>query len=1018
MNRESFPQGPVEVERVSDLTNLRPVSASLSAASAGGYNRNLIEASLDPLVTIGPDGKITDVNAATEAVTGRTRRELIGTDFCTYFTDPAKARAGYEEAFRCGAVRDYALELRHQDGTVTPVLYNASTYRDESGAVAGVFAAARDVRALRQTQAELSRANRALRAISTCNQAIIHAEDEGQLLQQVCRAMVDVAGFRLAWIGYREDDEQKTVRPVASAGHDDGYVTSTHITWADTERGRGPTGRTIRSGRPAICRDMLADPGFAPWREAAMKRGFASSIVLPLMKEADAFGALSLYAADPDVFDDSEAQLLSELAEDLAFGILSLRERAERRRAEAALEESERSFRTLAESVPQMVWSARADGWHVYFNQRWVAYTGLSAAESCGAGWMTRLHPDDQPRAANTWAKAMEQGAPTSMELRIRRADEIYRWWLVRGVPVHDATGRIIKWFGTCTDIDDLKLAHEQIRLLNVELEKRVDDRTRELKERMAELQTIIDTSPIGLAIAKDVSCRHIRGNQPLERMLGIQTGGEVSLEGPGPKAYRVLADGRELAPEELPMQRAARGETVVGQHFDTITGDGRMIHLYSSATPLHDEEGRVRGVIGAFLDITDLKHTEAALRLSEARFRDIYDTAPVSIWQEDWTDVIAATAELRTMGVTDFAGYFRKHPEFVARALEAVKILDVNAYTVDMFGARDKAELLASLSTVFNTAETLPGFINELVALAEGRSVYRTEMTLNRVRGGEIRALLAMTFPPAGAETNRVLVSVVDITERKRAEEQIRALNENLRLQTAQLATANHELEAFAYSVSHDLRAPLRAIDGFSRILVREQLDKLGEKGCEDLQRIRTATQRMGVLIDDLLKLSRMARTEFHRRPIDLALIARSVIAELEAAEPDRRVTWVVASDLHARGDPTLLRAALENLLGNAWKFTSRRADARVEFAVTEREGERVFHVRDNGAGFDMQYAGKLFGPFQRLHTQSEFPGTGIGLATVQRIIHRHAGRVWAEAAVDAGATFYFTLPDTASSL
>jgi signal transduction histidine kinase len=235
---------------------------------------------------------------------------------------------------------------------------------------------------------------------------------------------------------------------------------------------------------------------------------------------------------------------------------------------------------------------------------------------------------------------------------------------------------------------------------------------------------------------------------------------------------------------------------------------------------------------------------------------------------------------------------------------------------------------------------------------------------------------------------------------------------NRLLRQARDELEIANKELESFSYSVSHDLRAPLRAIDGFSRILLEDYQDKLDDDGKDSLARIRAASQRMGQLIDDLLQLSRITRAEMHRVPVDLSALARAVCDELKITEPARRVEFVIKPDLVTKADAGLMRAALENLLGNAWKFTGHRTDVKVEFGSRLEGGERVFYVRDNGVGFDMKYDSKLFGAFQRLHTSAEFPGTGIGLATVQRIIHRHGGRVWAEGETNRGATFYFSLP------
>lgn len=234
----------------------------------------------------------------------------------------------------------------------------------------------------------------------------------------------------------------------------------------------------------------------------------------------------------------------------------------------------------------------------------------------------------------------------------------------------------------------------------------------------------------------------------------------------------------------------------------------------------------------------------------------------------------------------------------------------------------------------------------------------------------------------------------------------------------TLQLEATNRELEAFAYSVSHDLRAPLERINDFGRALEEDYAERFDDLGRDYLRRIRGAAQRMGQLIDALLRLSRLTQQEMHPVPVDLSRIAQEVVEGLRAAEPSRAVNVQIAPGLVAEVDEALLRIALENLFGNAWKFTSKRSDAAIEFgSLPISEGEApwaadrpVYFVRDNGVGFDMAYAGKLFGAFQRLHGETEFPGTGIGLATVQRIIHRHGGQVWAESAPGEGATFYFT--------
>lgn len=244
------------------------------------------------------------------------------------------------------------------------------------------------------------------------------------------------------------------------------------------------------------------------------------------------------------------------------------------------------------------------------------------------------------------------------------------------------------------------------------------------------------------------------------------------------------------------------------------------------------------------------------------------------------------------------------------------------------------------------------------------------------------------------------------EIAERARAEE-------DLRRAKAAAEAASTELEAFSYSVAHDLRAPLRSVDGFSQALLEDCADQLDADGKRYLKNVRESAQQMGDLIDDLLNLSRVSRVELVRERVDLSKLVRSVLTRLRESQPERQVEAIIQDDLMVQADPKLLDIVLTNLLGNAWKFTGKRASARIEFAAKAGEHAPVYLVRDNGAGFDAAYAGKLFGVFQRLHTAREFEGTGIGLVIVQRIVHRHGGRVWAEAEVDRGATFYFTLEE-----
>ncbi len=298
--------------------------------------------------------------------------------------------------------------------------------------------------------------------------------------------------------------------------------------------------------------------------------------------------------------------------------------------------------------------------------------------------------------------------------------------------------------------------------------------------------------------------------------------------------------------------------------------------------------------------------------------------------------------------------------------------------------------------------------FVSRIARRAVANPVVKLAATASRVSQEKSYSIRAQR---EGAEGELALLVDSFNEMLEQIEERDRTLEKHVEERTAQLVAANNELESFSYSVSHDLRAPLRSIDGFSLALEEDYGEHLDAQGKNYIARVRAATQRMGLLIDDLLSLSRVTRTAMRKERIDLSMMAKSVASELSRTGAERHVEWIIEDGLEAFGDSHLLRVVLDNLLGNAWKYTSRHDRARIEFARESYNGGYAFYVKDDGAGFDPAYSQRLFGAFQRLHGMTEFSGTGVGLATVQRIIHRHGGKVWAEGAVEKGATFHFTI-------
>ena len=402
------------------------------------------------------------------------------------------------------------------------------------------------------------------------------------------------------------------------------------------------------------------------------------------------------------------------------------------------------------------------------------------------------------------------------------------------------------------------------------------------------------------------------------------------------------------------------------------VRKDGSRFWADVVITAVRDDRGALLGFAKVTRDLTERKLAEQALRASEERFRILAVTANDAILSAD-----------RHGNIT----YFNPGAERIfGFASNEVIGRPLTALMPERFREAHRTGLA------------------RYVATGEARVIGKTvELAGRRKDGTEFPLELSLATWKHGAEVAFTAI-IRDIAARKEAED-------TLRRYASQLEAANKELEAFSYSVSHDLRAPLRSLDGFSQALLEDYHDRLDDAGRDFLQRVRGASQRMGTLIDDLLSLSRVTRGELQVGEVDLSALAAATAADLKKSDPARDVTFAIAPDLVVRADAGLMRIVLQNLLGNAWKFTGKRASAHVEVGAQAHDGRRAFFVRDDGAGFDMAYAAKLFGAFQRLHGAAEFPGSGIGLATVQRIILRHGGEVWAEGVPDRGATIYFTL-------
>jgi PAS domain S-box-containing protein len=780
-------------------------------------------------------------------------------------------------------------------------------------------------------------------------------------------------------------------------------------------------------------------------------------------------------------------------------GVITERVIGNLERVGKALKNSEERFRTLADAIPQLCWTANADGGIFWYNQRWYDFTGKTPQQMEGWGWQSVHDPAVLPVVSEGWKKAIAAGEPFEMVFSLRAADGKFHPFLTRVMPVRDATGKVIRWFGTNTDITGQRQTEEAL----AENQERL-----RLAQQVARIGTFVWNLQTGES----------QLTPELEAMYGLPPGGFAA----GHRTWQDLICPEDRDQGVLYVQEAMEKGSFAAE-WRVVWPDGTARWLFGRAWVSKDETGKPWRLMGANTDVTERKLAELeVLRIkvdlaeSQERLRLAQEVARIGTFEwnlqtgmnqltpeleamyglppggfaaghRTWQDLICP--EDRDQGVRyvqeamekgSFAAEWRvvwpdgttrwlygrawvskddtgkplrlmgANTDVTERKLAELELLRVNADLAENQERLRLAQQVARIGTfVWNLQTGESQLTPELEAMyglppggfAAGRRTWQDLICPeDRDQGvrhvhevmetgsfeaewrviwpdGTARWLFgrAWVFKDGAGKPLRLIGANIDVTERKLAELEVSRLNAELeqrvRQRTLELEASNRELEAFAYSVSHDLRAPLRGIDGWSLALLEDYSALLDGSGQQYLNRVRTETQRMGNLIDDLLQLSRVSRGEMKLDQVDITALAGRIVDRLRDAQPKRSIEFAIEPGLVAFGDARLLEIALTNLLSNAVKFTGAQNPALIEFGKIEKDGEMAFYVRDNGAGFDMAYAGNLFGAFQRLHKVTEFPGTGIGLATVQRIVRRHGGRVWADARVNRGATFCFTL-------
>lgn len=626
----------------------------------------------------------------------------------------------------------------------------------------------------------------------------------------------------------------------------------------------------------------------------------------------------------------------------------------EKKLDETKLRENEEKLRIVTDFTFDWEYWRRPDNTFAYVSpscERITGYTNTEFMENPEL-YLSIVHPDDHKLLEHHMREDILNLEPFEMEFRIIRCDGQERWIGHACQPVLDANGNSLGRRASNRDITERKQMEEELRNSQHDLNR---------------AQTVAKIGSWRL----DIQHNKLLWSDETYRIFGIPQGTPMTYD---LFLSTIFPEDKEYVDRKW--AAALRGETYDIEHR-VIVG-GKIKWVREKADLEFDEEHQVKGGFGTVQDITERKNAEEKLRETSDYLNNLLDyaNAPIIVWDPQFH-------------ITRFNHAFERLTGIVAS--EAIgKHLDI------LFPESSKTD---SMALIRRTSAGERWEAVEIPILGPD---------------GSIRTVLWNSATLVGVDGKRMVATIAqgqDITDRKRAEEAVRNLNEELKHHASELEAANKELEAFSYSVSHDLRAPLRSMEGFSQALLEDYSEKLDEEGLDYLRRIGNSADTMSQLIDDLLRLSRLTRFDMRFEAVNLSKLAEAVAASLQKTQPGRKVRFSITPEIVAQADEKLLAVVLDNLLGNAWKFTGNNPTAEIEFGVSEKDGKKAYFVRDNGVGFDSKYVDKLFKPFQRLHSANDFPGTGIGLASVQRIIQRHGGRVWAEGNPGKGAKFYFTL-------
>ncbi len=627
------------------------------------------------------------------------------------------------------------------------------------------------------------------------------------------------------------------------------------------------------------------------------------------------------------------------------------------KRVEEVLQKSEEVFHAIADNISQIAWMADSKGWVFWFNKRFFDYTGTSLGEVQGWGWQKLHHPEHVGRVIERMNSSMRKGIFLEVTFPLRGRNGIYRWFLTRIVPVKDSEGNVIRWIGTGTDITNIRILQQKLEKALVEAQK-----------QRAETEAVLNSFPEGYIIYnKDGSIAKI--NAVAQKTFGISIDMErSSYEQQLRNIHLLTQTGKPYDKDKLPSRRALNGE-IIRDLIMRVPGEEKDMWISVSSSPIIIDEQ----ISGAIIEITDITR----LHNLQIQYRD----------EKYFIDTILQTSSALIIVIDTSHRIVRFNR--ACQTLTGYTERDALGCSFLEFIPPDEKNMVKQVLTKLSSGKSENEYESHLMSKGEKKRLIHWRNSVIYDEKGKVAFLVG---------------TGIDLTERKRMEKELIS-------RAAELSSLNRDLESFSYSISHDLRGPLSIIKGFVDILLEDYSKLIDKNGKDYLERISGSVDGMQQLIDSLLVLSRVERQELKRERLDVSEIVDNYLQEIIKSEPERNVELEIEKNVFAYADSKLVRVALENLLRNAWKFTSKNEITRIEFGTVISESKEYFYIRDNGVGFNMQFAKLIFEPFRRVHSQRDFGGTGVGLSIVFRVIRRHGGKIRAEGEVNKGAAFYFTL-------